>query len=78
MPATAAIMVPFALVLRRDEGIWKRVVEPVLEILKSVEVAEAVDEATARTVVAKVSVGFTWRANRAEGDVEPIEEKPLM
>ena len=32
------MMVPFALVVRICEGIWKSVVEPVFEMLKSVEV----------------------------------------
>ena len=39
------MMVPFALVLRIDEGIWKSVVEPVFETLKRVEVALWLDEA---------------------------------
>ena len=37
-------MVPFAFVLRRDEGIWKSVVEPVFDMEKSVEVAPAAVE----------------------------------
>ena len=59
MPATAAMMVPFTLVFSREEGSWKSVVEPVLEMEKSVEVAHcAVEDAMVKMVpVFGVEVG---------------------
>ena len=53
MPATAAMMVPLLLVFNREEGSWKRVVEPILFTEKRVEVAvPAVEEPTAKRVEA--------------------------
>ena len=53
MPGVAATIVPFAFVLSIDDGIWKRVVEPVEFTEKSVEVAvPAVEEPMAKTVEA--------------------------
>ena len=55
MPATAAMMVPFAFVFKREDGIWKRVVEPVFDMEKSVEVAPAaVDELMTKSVLLKL------------------------
>ena len=46
------MMVPCALVLSKEEGSWKSVVETMLEILKSVEVEkDAVEELMTKSVV---------------------------
>jgi hypothetical protein len=68
-------IVPEELVVRRAEGIWKSVVLPMLETLKSVEVAALVEEPMAKSVVA-VSPLLVWMENLAQGDVEPMEKEP--
>ena len=48
----APMTVPPLLVLRREEGIWKRVVEPILEMEKRVEAPPALlVEAIAKSVL---------------------------
>ena len=51
------------------------VVEPVFETVKSVEVAVAVDEPIAKSIVA-VSPLLVWIANFAKGVDEPIPIEP--
>lgn len=53
------------------------VVEPVLSMLKSVVVAEAVDEPMAKRVVA-VSPLLVWMPNLANGVVEPMPREPVV
>ena len=62
---------PLASVFNIEEGIWKSVVEPVLEIENSVEVEKvlplSVVEPIANNVVA-VELALAWIANLANGD----------
>ena len=62
----AAMIVPLALVFSMDDGIWKRVVEPVFDIEKSVEVEKvAVVEAMVKTLpYAGVPVAEVTRERR--------------
>ena len=71
------MMVPFALVLRRDDETWKSVVEPMLLILKRVEVApELVVEESAKSVVF-TDVDAAWSERSAYGEVVPRPRFPV-
>jgi hypothetical protein len=72
-------MVPLLLVVRTVDGIWKSVVEPVLEIEKSEEVAkEAVELEIWKRVLLKFPavVVETCMAKAANGDEVPTPTNP--
>ena len=72
-------IVPFALVVRSVEGIWKSVVEPVLLIEKSVLVAkDAVEEPMAKSVVPEYVEEAAAMENLANGLVVPMPTFPLV
>ena len=79
MPATAATMVPLAFVLRSADGIWKSVVEPVLEMEKSVEMAHCAldDDMTKSVPVFGVEVGDVKILSGAYGVLVPIPRAPV-
>src|SRR3989338_9997032 len=65
------MMVPFASVFNREEGIWKSVVEPMLETVKRVEVALEVELPIAKSVLFVVPFS-ACTARYAYGDVVPM------
>ena len=71
------MMVPPALVVRSADGIWKSVVDPVFEILKSVEVAPVlVVEEMVKSVLLR-EVDAAWRESVAYGEVVPRPRLPV-
>src|SRR3989344_4919151 len=69
------MMVPFASVFHNDDGTRNSVVEPMLFTEKRVEVALAVDDPTAKSVVL-VSLSFACTESFAKGVVEPTPNFP--
>ena len=72
----AATMVPPALVLRRDEVSWKRVVEPVLEMENSVEEPKVAEEEPIAKAVSKVEEEARCTERVAKGEVEAMPKVP--
>ena len=68
-------MVPLLSVLSSDEESWKSVVEPVFDIEKIVEVADAVEEPMAKSVVA-VSPLLVAIESLANGEEVPMPIEP--
>ena len=79
MPAIAATITPLLSVLRSEDGIWKRVVEPLEETEKSVEVAMPFVVGPCKVksgMLDALEVAATVR--RATGELVPSAKLPVL